>query len=54
MATPAPEDTAAPVDASFDPLSFPQDLLDAQLREATLYAELHALQAKLSWSREPS
>ncbi|MGW6487642.1 hypothetical protein [Streptomyces sp. NPDC055056] len=53
MTTPAPKDTAAPADAPFDPLDFPKDLLDAQLREATLYAELHALQAKLPWSREP-
>ncbi|MFF2101188.1 hypothetical protein [Streptomyces sp. NPDC058202] len=43
----------APADAPFDPLAFPKDLLDAQLREATLYTELHALQAKLPWSREP-
>lgn len=41
--TPAPKDTATPADAPFDPLDFPKDLLDAQLREATLYAELHAL-----------
>ncbi|MEU8794590.1 hypothetical protein [Streptomyces sp. NPDC048643] len=53
MTTPAPKDTTAPADAPFDPLAFPQDLLDAQLREATLYAKLHALQAKLPWSREP-
>ncbi|MEU9744657.1 hypothetical protein [Streptomyces niveus] len=53
MTSPAPKDTAAPADAPFDPLDFPKDLLDAQLSEATLYAELHALQAKLPWSREP-
>ncbi|MFG2435779.1 hypothetical protein [Streptomyces sp. NPDC048508] len=53
MTTPAPKDTTEPADAPFDPLAFPLDLLDTQLREATLYAELHALQAKLPWSREP-
>ncbi|MCX4920055.1 hypothetical protein [Streptomyces sp. NBC_00687] len=53
MTTPAPKENAAPADAPFDPLAFPKDLLDAQLREATLYAELHALQTKLPWSREP-
>ncbi|MFE2534936.1 hypothetical protein [Streptomyces sp. NPDC059371] len=44
---------ATPADAPFDPLAFPKDLLDAQRREATLYAELHAHQAPLPWSREP-
>ncbi|MET7826960.1 hypothetical protein ABZT23_20010 [Streptomyces sp. NPDC005386] len=53
MTTPAPRDTTAPAGAPFDPLAFPLDLLDAQLLEATLYAELHVLQAKLPWSREP-
>ncbi|MET9411595.1 hypothetical protein ABZX90_38525 [Streptomyces sp. NPDC002935] len=54
---PTPKDDssaqAAPADAPFDPLKFPKNLLDAQLREATLYAELHARQAQLPWSREP-
>ncbi|MET7600499.1 hypothetical protein ACWERY_29760 [Streptomyces sp. NPDC004082] len=53
MTTPASKDSSAPADAPFDPLDFPQDLLDAQLRAATLYGRLHALQAKLAWSREP-
>ncbi|MFF7205385.1 hypothetical protein [Streptomyces sp. NPDC008141] len=38
--------------AAFDPLDFPHDLLDAQRALAALYAQLHALQARLPWSRE--
>ncbi|MEV6404132.1 hypothetical protein AB0M58_14455 [Streptomyces bobili] len=37
----------------FDPHDFPDDLRAAQLRAAELYAELHAYQATLPWSREP-
>lgn len=50
--TPPPEQ--APAEAKpFDPLDFPQKLRDAQRRAAELYAALHALQARLPWSREP-
>ncbi|MEJ8632226.1 hypothetical protein [Streptomyces sp. MS2.AVA.5] len=38
--------------AAFDPLDFPRDLLDAQRHLTALYAQLHALQARLPWSRE--
>ncbi|MEU1076298.1 MULTISPECIES: hypothetical protein [unclassified Streptomyces] len=53
MTTRAPKDSSAPADAPFDPLDFPKDLLDAQFAAATLYGQLHALQGKLDWSREP-
>ncbi|MGW7134544.1 hypothetical protein ACWGIA_40260 [Streptomyces bobili] len=54
MTTPASkDDSPAPVGVPFDPLKFPKDLLDAQLLAATLYGQLHTLQKKLSWSREP-
>lgn len=47
MSTPTPEP------APFDPHAFPDDLLAAQRTAAELYAALHALQARLPWSREP-
>jgi hypothetical protein len=36
----------------FTPHAFPEDLIAAQRRTAELYAELHAHQATLPWSRE--
>ncbi|MFI6341081.1 hypothetical protein [Streptomyces sp. NPDC050535] len=39
--------------APFDPQDFPPNLRDAQRRAAELYAELHAFQATLPWSRDP-
>ncbi|MFE7212449.1 hypothetical protein ACFU93_21140 [Streptomyces sp. NPDC057611] len=50
MTTPAPETAAA---APFDPHDFPGDLVAAQHTEAELYADLHAFQKTLPWSREP-
>lgn len=55
---PAPKDSsalepAATEPAPFDPHDFPQELRDSQRRAAELYAELHALQKRLPWSREP-
>ncbi|MFI8206649.1 hypothetical protein [Streptomyces sp. NPDC085937] len=47
MSTPAPDP------APFDPHAFPDDLVAAQRTAAELYAALHALQARLPWSREP-
>ncbi|MGW4087040.1 hypothetical protein ACWEGS_28810 [Streptomyces sp. NPDC004822] len=47
MSTPAPDP------APFDPHAFPDDLVAAQRTAAELYARLHALQARLPWSREP-
>ncbi|MFE6133711.1 hypothetical protein ACFQ6Q_36450 [Streptomyces sp. NPDC056437] len=38
--------------AAFDRHDFPQDLLDAQRHLTALYAQLHAPQARLPWSRE--
>lgn len=38
--------------AAFDPLDFPHDLLEAQCALAALYAQLHALQARLPRSRQ--
>ncbi|GHH22360.1 hypothetical protein [Streptomyces lanatus] len=49
---PAPEQASAE-EEKFNPRDFPQKLRDAQHRAAELYAELHALQARLPWSREP-
>ncbi|MEU5116666.1 hypothetical protein AB0G64_34840 [Streptomyces longwoodensis] len=49
---PSPEQVAAE-EKPFDPLDFPQTLRAAQRRAAELYAELHALQERLPWSREP-
>ncbi|MEU9925086.1 hypothetical protein AB0H51_28025 [Streptomyces griseoluteus] len=46
--------TTPAADAPFDPHAFPADLLAAQLRLTELYAALHAHQAALPWSREPS
>ncbi|MFD9395014.1 hypothetical protein ACFWBB_31080 [Streptomyces sp. NPDC060000] len=51
-ATPPPEQAPAE-ETPFDPHDFPQKLRDAQRRAAELYAELHSLQARLPWSREP-
>jgi hypothetical protein len=50
--TPSPEQASAE-EEKFNPHAFPQELRDAQRRAAELYAELHALQARLPWSREP-
>ncbi|MGW2496200.1 hypothetical protein ACWCV2_17080 [Streptomyces pseudogriseolus] len=55
---PAPKDSTAPrpaetAPAPFDPHAYPADLVAAQRRAAELYAALHALQARLPWSREP-
>lgn len=47
MSTPAPDP------APFDPHAYPADLVAAQRTAAELYAALHALQARLPWSREP-
>ncbi|MEW2497530.1 hypothetical protein AB0942_28940 [Streptomyces nodosus] len=49
MTTPAPKTAAA---APFDPHDFPGDLVAAQHTEAELYADLHAFQKTLPWSRE--
>lgn len=38
---------------TFDPHDFPADLIAAQRTAADLYAQLHALQARLPWSRVP-
>ncbi|MFF4057662.1 hypothetical protein ACFYZ0_18135 [Streptomyces sp. NPDC001708] len=51
--TPSPEQTSDEEKKPFDPHDFPQDLRDAQREAAELYAELHALQKRLPWSREP-
>lgn len=54
----APKDSPAstPVTsepAPFNPHDFPVNLIAAQRTAAELYAALHALQARLPWSREP-
>ncbi|MFG2512633.1 hypothetical protein [Streptomyces sp. NPDC048584] len=52
--TPFPEPTSDDEEKKpFDPHDFPRDLRDAQREAAELYAELHALQKRLPWSREP-
>jgi hypothetical protein len=48
--TPSPAESE-PV--PFDPMAFPSDLVGHQLKAAKLYAELHAYQATLPWSRAP-
>ncbi|MFE4829947.1 hypothetical protein [Streptomyces sp. NPDC056672] len=54
MSTPVPDpELAFTEEKPFDPHDFPQDLRTAQLRAAGLYAEIHARQARLPWSREP-
>ncbi|MEU1502896.1 hypothetical protein [Streptomyces sp. NPDC005732] len=54
MTTPAPAPAQASTEESpFDPHDFPQELREEQRRDAELYAELQALQARLPWSREP-
>lgn len=54
MSTPAPApETSAAEEEKFDPNNFPQDLRAAQLHAAKLYAELHAHQKTLPWSRDP-
>ncbi|MFG3132942.1 hypothetical protein ACGFZU_35240 [Streptomyces tendae] len=51
---PHPDATSATPNAEpFDPLKFPNDLVDAQRRLATLQAQLRVHQATLPWSREP-
>ncbi|MFI5990364.1 hypothetical protein ACIBAC_00720 [Streptomyces sp. NPDC051362] len=50
--TPAPQPATAE-ETPFDPYAYPPNLVKAQLRAATLYAELHRLQKALPWSREP-
>ncbi|CAM5237677.1 hypothetical protein [Streptomyces griseomycini] len=45
--------TPDPAPAPFNPHAFPNDLVAAQRTAAELYAKLHALQARLPWSREP-
>ncbi|MEU5958263.1 hypothetical protein [Streptomyces sp. NPDC047525] len=45
----APTDKQPPFDAH----AFPQELLDAQRRAAELHAEIHEMQKRLPWSREP-
>ncbi|MFC9280898.1 hypothetical protein [Streptomyces collinus] len=55
-ATPKDPTAAAPATSEpppFKPHDFPADLLAAQRTAAELYAALHALQARLPWSREP-
>ncbi|MEU1466245.1 hypothetical protein ABZ467_37680 [Streptomyces sp. NPDC005727] len=44
---------STPDPAPFDPHAFPSDLVAAQQEVARLSAELHALPARLPWSREP-
>jgi hypothetical protein len=50
--SPTPEQAPAE-EQKFDPKAFPQELRAAQLLVAELYTELHSLQARLPWSREP-
>ncbi|MEU9781444.1 hypothetical protein AB0H92_10805 [Streptomyces phaeochromogenes] len=54
MSTPAPSAEQAPVEEQpFDPHAFPEKLCADQRRAAELYAEIHAMQKRLPWSREP-
>ncbi|MFD9190347.1 hypothetical protein ACFWCA_19215 [Streptomyces phaeochromogenes] len=54
MSTPTPPAEQAPAEEQpFDPHDFPADLRAAQFRAAGLYAEIHAMQKRLPWSREP-
>ncbi|MFF7169726.1 hypothetical protein [Streptomyces pseudovenezuelae] len=54
MSTAAPASPPATSEpAPFDPMAFPSDLLDHQRQAAELYAELHAFQKTLPWSRVP-
>ncbi|MFE7072612.1 hypothetical protein ACFU96_21275 [Streptomyces sp. NPDC057620] len=54
MSAPTPPAEQAPAEEEpFDPHAFPAELRAAQLRAAELYAEIHAMQKRLPWSREP-